>query len=466
MAAFYTAALVGLGRIGYTLGFDKLREQPACHTKALLQNKRVKLLYGVDSDLDKRHAWAGFVKGGKTFSSIDELLALFHPDIISVAVNEEHHIDCALKAIAAHPKLLILEKPVALSMREGERLKNASYKEGVPILINHERRFALDYKIARDYTKKIGKLLSVNARLDTSFYVWRKKSLETGEYSLLHDGTHLIDAVLYLLGEDKGERDFLFNEFITKAVWEDFFSNPLPSNKNSAPLSEEALSKKEKSSRTLQDTKAINNGTGEKVANKGHLGTKSAGEKVESFNSANKEERGKGAFGKVISDKEESGKSESCKDINKEEERDKDKSGKVVSDKGASEKASHERVVRFLAAHYESKLCPDVNFAFSGGSRYFGFEIEIVGTQGRVRIGNGVFSFEKRECSKLYSGFYSLARDKSIKKPHKTGYFSQMVQNAVDFLDGKAPLKSSLDTGLATLAIIESLSEKLKKAGE
>ena len=40
----YTATLVGTGRIGFSLGFDKKREQPASHTMALLDNKRVNLI--------------------------------------------------------------------------------------------------------------------------------------------------------------------------------------------------------------------------------------------------------------------------------------------------------------------------------------------------------------------------------------------------------------------------------------
>lgn len=40
----YTAAVVGTGRIGFSLGFDKKREQPASHTMALNENPRVKII--------------------------------------------------------------------------------------------------------------------------------------------------------------------------------------------------------------------------------------------------------------------------------------------------------------------------------------------------------------------------------------------------------------------------------------
>ncbi len=53
----YTAALVGTGRIGFSLGFDKKREQPASHTMALLGNKRIKLVAAADNDTEKLAEW-------------------------------------------------------------------------------------------------------------------------------------------------------------------------------------------------------------------------------------------------------------------------------------------------------------------------------------------------------------------------------------------------------------------------
>ena len=53
----YTAAVIGCGRIGYSLGQDKKREQPASHTAALIENQRIKLIAGCDTDLSKAEEW-------------------------------------------------------------------------------------------------------------------------------------------------------------------------------------------------------------------------------------------------------------------------------------------------------------------------------------------------------------------------------------------------------------------------
>ena len=341
----YTAAIIGCGRIGFTLGFDKKREAPASHTMALLQNPSITLIAGCDTFEDNLKLWERYVrrynKNVHTYKSTDELLSAERPDIIVIAVNEDSHLQTALDVIAAKPRLVILEKPVALNTEDGKKIEEAAEKYQVPVLVNHERRFSEDYKLAKKYIDdgKIGKVQTVNARLDSGLRVYAKSEEETGAYSLLHDGTHLVDITMFLLEESSGQKD------------------------------------------VLKDMKITN----------------------------------------------------------------------ITRDE---EKAD---VIRNVTAHFQSEKCPDVNVSISGRSRYFGFEIDVIGTEGRIKIGNGIFDFTRRQQSKLYTGFYSLAEDKKIKRPKKTQYFSNMIQNAVDFLEGKAELKSTLQTGMNTLSVLEAI---------
>lgn len=344
----YTAAVIGTGRIGFTLGFDRKREQPASHTMALRGNRRVKLIAGVDNNGPRLAHWHRFNQKCAVFSDWSQLFAAERPDIVVVSVNEDAHMSAALAAIRAKPKLIILEKPVALNMEQGHRIQAEAASANVPVLVNHERRFADDYRIARNYMLKIGDIQTINARLDSGLYVYNPEKEENGEYSLLHDGTHLVDIVNYLLEyktpSEVAEKPMLKNMSITK----------------------------------------------------------------------------------------------------------------ITCDK------QHPEIVRNLNVHFESDECDDVNIFMSGRSKYFGFEVEVIGTLGRFKIGNGIHQFQQREESKLYTGFYSLAEDKSVKIPKKTKYFANMVKNAVEFLDGKAPLRSTLQTGLNTLEILENIKNQIK----
>ncbi|MCR5612850.1 Gfo/Idh/MocA family oxidoreductase [Treponema sp.] len=354
MKQLYTACVIGTGRIGFTLGFDKKREQPASHTMALLANNRIKIIAGVDTDSAKLTEWKNYVDAHqfphslinsnkvKTFATVEDLFNNCSPDIVTIAVNEDAHLSTALCVIEHKPRLVILEKPVALSSVQGMQIVRHSKKYGVPVLVNHERRFALDYSMARDYMTKIGDIQKISASLFSGMRLYDPKAENSGGYSLLHDGTHLVDVVLYLLG----------------AVDKEKLSKPVITGL--------------------------------------------------------------------------------CRD------------------------AKEKKVVRSFTASYATKAVPDVEIMMSGRSRFFGFEVDVLGTTGRIKIGNGFAEFYQRRQSRLYTGFYSLEKDSLIKVPKKTGYFSNMIKNAVDFLDGNSELKSTLQTGMNALSVLEEMKELIK----
>lgn len=343
---FFTAAVIGTGRIGFSLGFDRKREQPASHTMALNSNRRIRLIAGCDKDSSRLEKWRKANRKCRVYSESSQLFACEKPDIVVVSVNEDSHLETCLEAIRSKPRLVILEKPVALNFEEGDKIRFASESLGVPVMVNHERRFSEDYRFAKNHLDSVGKIMTVNARLDSGLRVYAPENEKDGGYSLLHDGTHLVDIVRFLLGQEKvSGKDFevIHTPRITSLVYDE--ENP--------------------------------------------------------------------------------------------------------------------EILRNLSVNFESEICPDVNLSFSGRSKYFGFEVDIIGTEGRIKIGNGIFEFLRAEESRLYSGFYSLSRNRKIRRFKKTRYFSNMVQNAVDFLDGKTPLFSDLSDGLADLKIIGEIKEAI-----
>ncbi len=372
----YSAALVGCGRIGYSLGLDKRREQPASHTMALNANPCISLIAGCDTNVARLNEWKEANKRSLTYSDSANLYARQTPDIIVIAVNEEFHLSEALKAIKNKPKLVILEKPVALNLNEALKIFEASKECNVPVLVNHERRFAEDYKLAKKYMEKIGELQSIRAELNSSMCVYNPEEEKTGAYSLLHDGTHLVDILLYFL--EKEEASSLKE---VPAVTKKALSGGLLRRVIQEPSEEEKTFVNELLNSPL----------------------------ITSFS--------------------------------------KDEDGKV----------------RNLSVHYSNSICSDITMCINGKSKFFGFEITITGTLGRICIGNGYLKFYKREKSELYSGFYSLASDNSVHIPRKTLYFSNMVKNAIDFLEGRKPLVSSLQNGINALAVLEEILCKLKQ---
>jgi predicted dehydrogenase len=330
----YQAAIIGTGRIGFLLGKDRRREQPAAHTAALNANKRIKLIAGCDIDGTRLALWQKENPQAKIFGHIDKLLSETSADIITVAVNEDAHLSTTLKVLNSRPRLVILEKPVALNTEEAYKIKEASDNLNVPVMINHERRFSKDYQLVKKLIEdnKLGNLQLIRGSLWSGMRVYSASQEASGAYSLIHDGTHLVDIVQYLLGRQ--------------------LENPIVSN--------------------------------------------------------------------IIRDNDNS--------------------------------------VRQAEVNY---LLDDIGISltFSGRCKYFGFDLELRFSEGRILIGNGLFQVETKKESPYYSGFFSLLKDKSFKPAKKSGYFSNMVQNAVDFLDNKSPLISTLDDGINTLKTLEDIKE-------
>lgn len=381
----YIAAIVGTGRIGFTLGFDKKREQPASHTMALLGNKRINLIAAADTNEENRNRWQNYVKKHHAkkdftlaFSTSEELYKnVTCLDIITVAVNEEAHLEECIKAIEYRPKLVILEKPVALNSEEAEKIRAKAEECGVPVMVNHERRFAKDYRSVAKLMKEIGDIQSVVGELDSGLRIYGEEFEKDGTYSLLHDGTHLVDIVQFLLGNGGESAD-------------------LQKNVSFVGASQQAVDEN-------AEKKLTNNRS-----------------EVQIF----KNPTVTGIF--------------------------KDEKG----------------IVRNFSAHYQSVVSsfgtiPEVTLKMSGRSKFFEFRIEILGTLGKICIGNGIAEFYKREESKLYTGFYSLIRQR-LRLPKKTGYFSGMVQNAVDFLDGTSEQVSPLADAISDLRVLEEIKAKLK----
>jgi predicted dehydrogenase len=330
----YQAAIIGTGRIGFLLGKDRRREQPAAHTAALNANKRIKLIAGCDIDGTRLTLWQKENPQAKIFGHIDKLLSETSADIITVAVNEDAHLSTTLKVLNSRPRLVILEKPVALNTEEAYKIKEASDNLNVPVMINHERRFSKDYQLVKKLIEdnKLGNLQLIRGSLWSGMRVYSASQEASGAYSLIHDGTHLVDIVQYLLGRQ--------------------LENPIVSN--------------------------------------------------------------------IIRDNDNS--------------------------------------VRQAEVNY---LIDDIGISltFSGRCKYFGFDLELRFSEGRILIGNGLFQVETKKESPYYSGFFSLLKDKSFKPAKKSGYFSNMVQNAVDFLDNSSPLISTLDDGINTLKTLEDIKK-------
>lgn len=184
-------ALLGLGRIASLLEDDAKREKPASHAGAFTAAGAV-LVGGYDTDGERRSAFTARWNAPTDFGSPAALLAV-QPDIAVIATYPDSHAELVTLACRAGVPVVVCEKPLTADLSQARRLVRSAGRFGSRVLVNHERRYARDYRRVRSLiqTGAFGRLKSVQAKL----YMGRNRA--PGEV-LLWDGTHMIDVLRFL----------------------------------------------------------------------------------------------------------------------------------------------------------------------------------------------------------------------------------------------------------------------------
>jgi len=146
----------------------------------------------------------------KTYLSHEELLKDENVEWVVIATTTEKHHEWALKALSAG-KELIIEKPIALSLREAEQIFESAAKKGLRVTVHNNRRWDQDFKLVRKVLQEstLGEVYRIESRYTHCSDTWGtwgsegarnpwrlKKSYGGG---LLNDwGPHLFDQLILL----------------------------------------------------------------------------------------------------------------------------------------------------------------------------------------------------------------------------------------------------------------------------
>ncbi|MBN1532200.1 MAG: Gfo/Idh/MocA family oxidoreductase [Spirochaetes bacterium] len=196
-------ALIGCGRIGFMLESDPLRYSPCTHYGGMIA-AGIAVTHACDINQKRLDAFsrvAGIPKE-RCYTSSDELLQRVQPDLAIIATWTESHDLIAAEAARRGARVIVLEKPIAPSLRKARAILDTCKASRTALIINHERRYDSRYRALKRSigTGKIGVVRSVHASILTGGYRG-VSSLDEGGGPLLHDGTHLVDILRYLFGD-------------------------------------------------------------------------------------------------------------------------------------------------------------------------------------------------------------------------------------------------------------------------
>lgn len=188
MAKKYKAAIIGLGNVAWKYESSGNNEFAMTHADAYLQNSETEIAVVCSPEKDDREGFSESY-GVEVFETVDQMLAETSFDIVSICSPAEFHFEHTVKCLEAGVPMVWLEKPPSLNISEIETLIEKQMALKSTVLVNYQRRYCDYYRQLKDlcYNKKLGEIEHINA---------------TYSRGLEQNGTHMIDTVLYLLGDE------------------------------------------------------------------------------------------------------------------------------------------------------------------------------------------------------------------------------------------------------------------------
>ena len=139
----------------------------------------------------------------KAYDTIEAILADKDIDAVYIATPVIFHKEQAIQAAKAKKHILI-EKPVGLTIAEGNEVAEICKQEGVQIAVGLMMRFHAYHQKMKEIidSGKLGKIVSCRAQL-TCWYPdmpgnWRQQMKTSGGGALMDMGVHCIDLIQYL----------------------------------------------------------------------------------------------------------------------------------------------------------------------------------------------------------------------------------------------------------------------------
>jgi len=133
-------------------------------------------------------------KTGAQFHSGDNAAAISRPEVNTVIVSssEGAHVEPILQAIELGKSVLV-EKPIALSLPDADRVIRAAEKKGVEVRVGYSRRYKERYLIAREQIDqgRVGRVVGAAAR------VFNLRSQATAILKRNPEATPVVDALTY-----------------------------------------------------------------------------------------------------------------------------------------------------------------------------------------------------------------------------------------------------------------------------
>ena len=181
------------------------------HARAIASLEDACLLGAADFDISRAEQFADKHHALKAYASYEDMLADDEIDVISICTPSGFHAENAIAALRAN-KHVVLEKPMALTKEDAERVTKACEESGKLLTVICQLRFSEDIARTKELVSSgaFGKLAFCNLSMkywrSPEYYAgggWKGTKKMDGGGALMNQGIHGVDALLYIAGDAK-----------------------------------------------------------------------------------------------------------------------------------------------------------------------------------------------------------------------------------------------------------------------
>ncbi len=181
--------LIGVGKHGARYATHILRDLPDLRLVAIARR---------DLNAARQQATA---LGCRAYGDYRELIVAPDVDAVIVVVPPTAHPEI-MEVAAAARRPVLLEKPAAASVADGQRILRAVHAAGTPVMVAHTIRYTSVVKLLLHQRETIGRLhaLRLSQRFEPSRPGWIDDPAIAGGGMTLHTGVHVFDLARVLTG--------------------------------------------------------------------------------------------------------------------------------------------------------------------------------------------------------------------------------------------------------------------------
>jgi len=132
----FDVAIVGAGNMA------------SMHGRGYLNLPNVRVVGVMDTNRERGERLAG-LGGTRYFDDFDMMMRETKPDVVDVCTPTPFHADYVCRAAAYKPRGVVVEKPMALTTADCERMIQACDSAGVPLFVAHVLRFFPEFATAK-----------------------------------------------------------------------------------------------------------------------------------------------------------------------------------------------------------------------------------------------------------------------------------------------------------------------------